>query len=432
MSDILCRLEHAGLFLPGDTERKPILRDITWDIREGEHTVLIGGNGAGKSTLLRLIHGETWATEGSISWASGDEMDSSRITALAMSALVSPAQQQLFQKHGWDITGLELLLTGFDGTPMLYTPGDDAKTKAALEMAERLDAMPLMNRSIRTMSQGQMRLLLLGRALVRRPRLLLLDESTDGLDEKHRKTFDRVLSEAAGESTVIMATHRESRIPTWCVSRRYMQEGRLCESPAVPERQVRTSLEVKKAARPSSCGPLIELSNADVYIEGGQEPVLYNISWSLHPGEHWLLKGSNGSGKSTFLRLLAGDEIVAWPGAIEFHMPDVKKGEIPLENIRRHVRLVSDLSEAYYEYDVTCLELVLSGFDNTVGLYRGFSDEEKEEARLRLSQMGLESLAGTSIRRISTGQARRLFLARALAGSPASRRTLLRSGHAVP
>ena len=141
MSEILCRLDHAGLFLPGDTERKPILRDITWDIHAGEHSVLIGGNGAGKSTLLRLIHGEAWTTEGSVSWNSEGTLDSSRITGLSVSALVSPAQQQLFQKHGWDITGLELLLTGFDGSHMLYTPGDEAKVKAAVEMARRLDAL---------------------------------------------------------------------------------------------------------------------------------------------------------------------------------------------------------------------------------------------------------------------------------------------------
>ena len=417
MSEILCRLDHAGLFLPGDTERKPILRDITWDIHAGEHSVLIGGNGAGKSTLLRLIHGEAWTTEGSVSWNSEGTLDSSRITGLSVSALVSPAQQQLFQKHGWDITGLELLLTGFDGSHMRYTPGDEAKVKAAVEMARRLDALPLLDRSIRTMSQGQLRLLLLGRALVRRPRLLLLDESTDGLDGKHREIFDSVLKDAAQESTVIMATHRESRIPSWCRVRLYMQEGRLGHTPPATEHQI-SAAPVQKRAVPVPSGPLIEVRNADVYIEGGETPVLYGITWSLQPGEHWLLKGGNGSGKSTFLRLLAGDEIVAWPGDICFHFPEVRAGEIPLENIRRHVRLVSDLSEAYYDFDVTCLELVLSGFDNTVGLYRTFSDGEVEEARMRLGQMGLSALADTSIRRISTGQARRLFLARALAGGP--------------
>ena len=382
MSEILCRLDHAGLFLPGDTERKPILRDITWDIHAGEHSVLIGGNGAGKSTLLRLIHGEAWTTEGSVSWNSEGTLDSSRITGLSVSALVSPAQQQLFQKHGWDITGLELLLTGFDGSHMLYTPGDEAKVKAAAEMARRLDALPLLDRSIRTMSQGQLRLLLLGRALVRRPRLLLLDESTDGLDGKHREIFDSVLKDAAQESTVIMATHRESRIPSWCRVRLYMQEGRLGHTPPATEHQI-SAAPVQKRAVPVPSGPLIEVRNADVYIEGGETPVLYGITWSLQPGEHWLLKGGNGSGKSTFLRLLAGDEIVAWPGDICFHFPEVRAGEIPLENIRRHVRLVSDLSEAYYDFDVTCLELVLSGFDNTVGLYRTFSGGEVEEARMR-------------------------------------------------
>ena len=67
MSEILCRLDHAGLFLPGDTERKPILRDITWDIHAGEHSVLIGGNGAGKSTLMKLMVGLLKPNSGTVS-----------------------------------------------------------------------------------------------------------------------------------------------------------------------------------------------------------------------------------------------------------------------------------------------------------------------------------------------------------------------------
>ena len=54
--------------------------------------------------------------------------------------------------------------------------------------------------------------------------------------------------------------------------------------------------------------PLIELSNVEVALNG--TIVLHDINWQLHAGEHWAILGSNGSGKSTFLRLIRGD---LWP-----------------------------------------------------------------------------------------------------------------------
>lgn len=425
MGKLLCRVAHADVFWPGDPEHRPVLHDICWDIEEGAHTVLVGVNGAGKTTLLNLLHGDLWACTGSIRWLTEDGLEDSRIAGRAVTALVSPAQQQVVQSRGWDISGRDLLLSGYDGTPLLYTPGTAARVAAAEDLARRLDATPLLGRSIRTLSQGQLRLLLLGRALIAKPSLLLLDECTDGLDAKHRAIFDRVLKEASATSTVILTTHREHRIPDWCTGRRYLDHGHLLlERPAAAGcaaafagglPQVHPVHAVADTPATGS-EAIVDISDATVYMAG--EPVLHDLEFSLHRGERWLLEGANGSGKSTFLRLLAGDENVAWPGSIDFHLPGGRKGEIALENLRRHIRLVSDLSEAYYGYDVTCLELVLSGFDNTVGIYRDFGESERAEARELLGLVGLSFLEDVSIRHISTGQERRLFLARALAGHP--------------
>ena len=134
-STLLCRLNHAELFLPGDMQRRLILKDLCWDIHQGAHTVLIGKNGAGKTTLLRLLHGEAWCTAGSVTWFDGREHSSSRITGLAVTSLVSPAMQENFQRHAWDISGRELMLSGFDGTPMLYSEAEPARIKMVEAMA---------------------------------------------------------------------------------------------------------------------------------------------------------------------------------------------------------------------------------------------------------------------------------------------------------
>lgn len=417
MSQILCRLENAGLFLPGDMQRRLILKDICLEIARGEHIVLIGKNGAGKTTLLRLLHGEAWTTQGSIAWFDGREFSSSRITGLAVTSLVSPAMQENFQRHAWDITGRELLLTGFDGTDLLYSEPLPQRVKRVEEMADALDATALLSRSILELSQGQLRLLLLGRAMVRKPSLLLLDECTDGLDARHRALFAKALEKLAEESTIVLTTHRESMLPDWISKKIYIDDGMLFNEPRALEEDtesislVSSQDAVRKNGQPE---PLICVEKADVYVHG--KKVLHNINWELHAGENWLLQGANGSGKSTFLRMLAGDEQVAWPGSITFSLP--REDNIPFTILRRRVRLVSDYSQALYEYDVTCLELVLSGLENTIGIYRDFSEEERALAAEQLARVGLQGKENGSIRSVSTGQLRRAFLARALMGFP--------------
>lgn len=418
---LLCRLDHAGLFLPGDFERRLILKDICWDIHKGEHTVLIGKNGAGKTTMLRLLRGEAWCTQGSCAWQDKDDLSTSRITGQSITSMVSPAMQENVQRHAWSISGRELMLTGFDGTPMLYTAADSERLEMVEDMAAQLDAKNLLSRNIRELSQGQLRLLLLGRAMVRQPKLLLLDECTDGLDARHRKLFAIALKKLSDVSTIIMTTHRESMLPDWVSLKRYISEGRLYASPPTCDveelgmREPDTALIHQPAVVPArEETPLVEMENADVYVCG--QKVLREINWSMYRGENWLLEGGNGSGKSTFLRVLAGDEQVAWPGKLQFHLP--KDDDIPFAALRRRVRLVSDANQALYEYDVTVLELALSGIDNTIGIYREYSDLEKAEAKKQLARVNLAGFEDLSIRRISTGQLRRAFLARALMGFP--------------
>ncbi len=168
---------------------------------------------------------------------------------------------------------------------------------------------------------------------------------------------------------------------------------------------------------------MLDLDNATVFID--RQEVLHNINWCMHQGEHWRITGANGSGKSTFLRLLAGDEFVAAGGSLEHWLPRQGGHVNTLEAVRKGVRLVSDLSQALYGYSLNALDMVCTGFDNSIGVYRRFSEAERAEARARMTLMfpeesaaRVEQLGQQSIRHLSTGQLRRLFLARALVGGP--------------
>ncbi len=431
MFEPLVTIENLSLFLPGDASQRTVLHHIDWRIERGRHCALLGANGSGKSTLLRLLRGELWPASGHIWWHTADGREQSPLAGRAMTTLVSPAQQENYQRQAWDLTGLDLLLTGFEDTPLIYSDGGNqalARREAAVRMASRLEAEGLLDRDTPTLSQGQLRLLLLGRALLRAPALLLLDECTDGLDARYREIFFDVLEEYAPRCTIVMTAHRPGQIPEWCVERRYVSEGRLYTTPPeqadgggqpMPDLQ-KTANDICET---ESLPPLLDLENVTVFID--RQKVLRDITWSVHQGEHWRISGANGSGKSTLLRLLAGDEFTAAGGTLERWLPHQGGAVDTLAEVRKGVRLVSDLSQALYGYSLTAHEMVCTGFDNSIGVYRKFSPAEKAEALRRMQEMFPEesaedvgALGRQSIRHLSTGQLRRLFLARALVGEP--------------
>ena len=141
MSEPLVTIEDLSLFLPGEASRRFVLHHINWQIERGRHCALLGANGSGKSTLLRLLRGELWPAHGHIWWHTPQRREESLLAGRSMTALVSPAQQENYQRQAWDLTGLDILLTGFEDTPLVYSDGGNqaqARKEAAIHMAARL------------------------------------------------------------------------------------------------------------------------------------------------------------------------------------------------------------------------------------------------------------------------------------------------------
>ena len=416
---LLVEVERAVVTFQG----RRALDNIDLRIRRGEHLALRGGNGAGKSTLLRLIRGEQRPDQkdgGRVLWHANGRPETSPLAGRGLAALVSAAQQERILAQGWNITGEDLVLGGLSDTVFPRREEVEAHAQAARNVARQLGAEGLLPRFVPALSQGQLRLLLVARALVRRPALLLLDEVTDGLDAPTRNRLLDVLETAAAVSTLILSTHRPETLPAWVRREVRLENGRIAAD-GVPgagsERPPRAPEPAWSAAVPSRNGGVeIRLDNATVYVD--RVPVLHELNWTIRPGRNWAVLGGNGAGKSTLLRLLAGDENVAAGGSISRFLP--RRGGLArrLEDIRRSIRLVSDLQQATYGYDLTGRELVCSGLDKSVGVYREFSPEEILEADRCLERLDAARLADKPMRTCSTGETRRLLLARALMGDP--------------
>lgn len=421
----LIEIEHVFVTYPG-TERH-ILNDFNLTLYEGEHAVIRGCNGAGKSTLLRLLRGEQWPDQidhrraGQVLWHGPEGADPSPLTGRKVTSLVSAMQQERVVHQEWRVDGERLVLGGFSDAIYIAQQPTSEMCETAYQLVRLLGGVHLLKKPVTAMSQGQLRLMLVARSLVRKPEVLLLDEVTDGLDARARNTLLDALERASELSTLVMTTHRPETLPSWIGRQIVLENGKAVDGPMLetavePEKEPAPVASAPELKGIRGCSARIAIKDASVFID--RVPVLYDINWTINPGENWAVLGGNGAGKSTLLRLLAGDEIVAYGGEIVRELP--RQGGVVdrLEVLRKGVRLVSDRQQATYTYDITGEELVFSGIDNSVGVYREPSEKELAQVTDILASLHLEFLAKRTIRSCSTGEFRRLLLARALAGEP--------------
>jgi len=163
----------------------------------------------------------------------------------------------------------------------------------------------------------------------------------------------------------------------------------------------------------------IHLHHVDVDL--GTARILHDLNLSIAGREHFAVLGDNGAGKTTLLRLLVGE---LWPSQRSDGQRIYRLfGEDSLSpiGVRPHVRLVApDMADWYQRHDlrVPIWEVICAGLRNTPFLYHEASEAEREKARTLGLEMGLGLVLDRPMRAVSTGQAKRALLARALIARP--------------
>jgi molybdate transport system ATP-binding protein len=198
-------LRAADVYVDGHR----ILEQVTWDIRPGEHWAVVGGNGAGKSTLIRTIYGDlSPAAGGELArrgFPHGTHIEDFKKTV----GLLSPELQSDYSLD--DVTVEEIVMSGRHASIGLNEAPTPADRRAAGRWLRALGLEDLAHRKPREISYGQLRRVLLARAMVNSPRLLLLDEPCTGLDAATRAVVLEHLEQLArGGVQLIMATHHEN------------------------------------------------------------------------------------------------------------------------------------------------------------------------------------------------------------------------------
>jgi molybdate transport system ATP-binding protein len=195
-------------------EDRVILRDINWTVRAGESWALLGPNGSGKTTLLSLILGDNPQVYGNDIVVFGKQRGSGE-SVWEIKRRIGWVSPELHLHFNDEATCFEVVASGFYDTIGLFqTPGWQRRA-AVLEWLAEFQVLEFADRPLYVLSTGLQRMVLLARALVKRPQLLILDEPCQGLDPAHRDVFMEAVDELirTGKVTTIYVTHRKEEIP---------------------------------------------------------------------------------------------------------------------------------------------------------------------------------------------------------------------------
>lgn len=402
---------------------EPVLRNISWQWREGEQWAILGGNGAGKSALAHLITDQLRPLRGTIC-INKDINQEEDILHLSFEL-----QRKLIE-HDVRYDDSEVRADAFDvGTTVRkIVLQKQSETKKFLEVVEQCGIAHILDRGIRFVSTGESRKALLARALLNQPKLLILDNPFEGLDRQSQSELKKLINDLLhSELKVLLLIKQPEEIPENITHILNISDGEVFESGTRQKVMSNNQQQLEKLTieklppalerhyQIDKNKPLLELKHVNVSYN--EQPILHNINWQLSWGQHCAISGPNGAGKSTLLSMICGDNHKAYGQDISLFGRQRGSGESIWE-IKEKFGVVSTALQLSHISRMRTAEVVASGLYDTVGLYKDCKGREKEIALEWLSVVGLKDIARSPFNQLSFGQQRLAMLARAMVKSP--------------
>lgn len=468
--------------LSGAVGRNPLVRlNAPADFLLGrqEHVAIVGANGAGKTLLTGLLTGRVPLSAGSLRYDFGPGTEPrayGNIVQLtfedALGSVETPYYyQQRFNSQDRDAAPYVWQVMGLDETAADVRSACDVRPEhlasaflrqvsaggdggAALDAAAAADVdalldefgvRPMLAKRIVLLSSGEMRRLHLFRALLRRPRVLILESPFIGLDAPMRDQLSQCLGRlaASGRVGLIVVQSMLDRVPEFVTHvvavedgvvhprlpradylRLYAERAAAAAAPhLLPDVLRRAILSLPAPARAlltpdgSDTDEVVAIRNLRLALSGGR--TLYGgLTWAVRRGERWALEGRNGSGKSTLLSLICADHPAAYACDVSLFGRRRGTGE-SIWDVKRHIGFVSPEFHRAYRENRPAIEIVASGLHDSVGLYRRPRPDQMATCRFWLDVFGIAALAERPFLTLSSGEQRLCLLARAFVKDPA-------------
>lgn len=281
------------------------------------------------------------------------------------------------------------------------------------------------NESLQTMSSGQQKRALLAYLIAQQPDYIVLDDVYSNVDVATQQHITNTLSKLSEQTLLIQLFFRKrDLLPCIDVVYQLNEKNEIVSAQVVDEfRKTSSSPALKPhefklptlySENHNNLETLVELHS--VSVKYGDKQVLSDINWTIHKGEFWQLTGTNGAGKSTLISMITGDNPKAYGQNMILFGRKKGSGET-IWDIKRQIGYFTPTMIQQFTRTETVENMIISGLNDSVGLYTVPSDLQKDIAKSWLQMLG-PSFRNKNFQQLSLGQQRMVMVARAMVKHP--------------
>ncbi|OGR61151.1 MAG: ABC transporter [Desulfobacula sp. RIFOXYB2_FULL_45_6] len=302
------------------------------------------------------------------------------------------------------------------------------------DLIEAFHLTQCLDQGFRELSTGQVRKLMLLSEFSKNPSCLMVETPFEGLDPLSCRGVSEALNHLrkTGVMLLLFVCNRYD-IPSWCTHISVMAHGSivfqgsretgiqwLAHEPeqGVPDFQASLKDLRKDKTRKFSKfeqAPLVRLNQGAAGYGG--KTIFQGLTLSIAQGQHTLVTGPNGSGKSTLLQMITGDHPACYQNDLMIFGIQRGSGE-SVWDLKKDMGIVSSDLHRNYHVPGSALSAVISGYFDSIGVYRDATPRQKEEALKWMDHIGLKDKAQNAFRDLSFSDQRLVLIARALIKVP--------------
>ena len=402
--------------------------EIVLEIENKDNVAIIGPNGAGKSMLIDIMIGNIAIKEGKVEISKdGKIVPRNKIVYMSFRDIyrMSDSTGRYYQQR-WNATET-------DESPIVADILKINKYQNAGKLIDKFNIGEIINKRLIFLSSGELRKMQIFKSLLTEPELLIIDNPYIGLDAESRDIINHMLANLSKqqELQVILVLSNPNEIPNWInkvipvigkiCNTKYLREVFFEKTELLATMFPETVHKIDKLPCNDIDDDKCEYTNAiimkNVSVRYFTKQILKDVDWTVKRGEKWALLGKNGCGKSTLLSLVCGDNPQRYANDITLFDRKRGSGESIWE-IKRNIGYLSPDMHTYYQENIPCIDVVASGFFDTIGLYRKPNDEQRKLAKRWLTVFNAEHLAERSFLQISYGEQRLILLTRVFVKTP--------------
>jgi len=415
---------------------KTLFNTLNWEINKGEQWAVTGPSGSGKTALLNSILGKFNIINGSIhyhfydDWCRTHTITDPWFNYRNLIAMVG---------HHHTFRNLSNTTTDFyyqqrfnsmdaDNSPTVMEYLEITEVPVLLQP---LRITSLMEKRLIKLSNGETRRVMIARALLQQPQLLILDNPYIGLDVQARRDFSHMINEIISNGVTVLLATAPNEIPEHITHVLTLENGAITgkytrnefssiplPAPAeivLPEMETGKIAGLVQHIDHSRFKTIVRME--DIHIKYGENIILKGINWTIKPNDKWALLGPNGAGKSTLLSLVNGDNPQAY--ANKLWLFDRKRGSgESIWDIKKRIGFVSPELHQYFTSRDNCLQVVCSGFSDVIGSTKPATLQQQQIARDWMTVLNIEAHETTPFKQVPESAQRLTLLARALVKNP--------------